>query len=86
MKKGTVSRVYRKKPKGKPMPERTAKANGRKLKIRTGVEPTFAVQNGPMALLISTIGIERARTKIGMANLIYNMKRLVWLNTRRGPA
>lgn len=24
-------------------------------------------------------------TKIGMANLVYNMKRLVWLNARGAP-
>jgi len=33
-----------------------------------------------MALFVRTIGIARARTKIGMANLVYNMKRLVFLN------
>jgi len=32
-----------------------------------------------MGLFIRTIGITRARTKIGLANLIYNMQRMVWL-------
>ena len=68
------------------MAERTSRANGRKSKIRARVEHVFAVQKGPMALFIRTIGIERARTKIGMANLVYNMKRLVWLNARSAPA
>ena len=36
-----------------------------------------------MALFVRTIGIARARTKIGMANLVYNMKRLVFLNRPR---
>ena len=85
-KNGFVSRVHRKKPKGKPMPARTSKANGRKSKVRARVEHVFAVQKGPMAWFIRTIGIERANTKIGMANLVYNMKRLVWLNARSAPA
>ena len=33
--------------------------------------------------LVRTIGIARARTKIGMMNLVYNMRRFVWL-TRNG--
>ena len=32
-----------------------------------------------MGLFIRTIGLARARTKIGLANLVYNMKRLTWL-------
>lgn len=84
-KNGFVSQVHRKKPKGKPMPERTSKANGRKSKVRAHVEHVFAVQKHRMGLFIRTIGMERARTKIGMANLVYNMKRLVWLNARGAP-
>ena len=84
-KNGFVSQVHRKKPKGRPMPERTSKANGRKSKVRAKVEHVFAVQKGPMALFIRTIGIARARTKIGMANLVYNMKRTVWLEARSVP-
>jgi len=80
-----VSQVHRKKPKGGPMPERTSKANGHKSKVRARVEHVFAVQKGPMALFIRTVGIARARTKIGMANLVYNMKRLVWLEARGAP-
>jgi hypothetical protein len=32
-----------------------------------------------MGLFIRTIGIARARIKIGLANLAYNFKRLAWL-------
>jgi hypothetical protein len=31
-----------------------------------------------MGLFIRTIGLDRARTKIGLANLTYNLKRFVW--------
>jgi hypothetical protein len=33
-----------------------------------------------MDLFIRTIGIARATMKIGMANLVYNMRRLVFLD------
>ncbi len=85
-KNGFVSQVHRKKPKGKPMPDRTSKANGRKSKVRAKIEHVFAVQKQCMGLFIRTIGIDRATTKIGMVNLAYNMKRLVWLNARAAPS
>ena len=34
-----------------------------------------------MGLFIRTVGIARARIKIGMANLAYNFQRLAWLET-----
>ena len=73
------SQIHRKKPKGKPMPRRSARANARKSAVRAAVEHVFARQKGPMGLFIRTIGIVRARTKIGLANLTYNMQRMVWL-------
>jgi len=33
-----------------------------------------------------TIGIARARSKIGLANLAYNFQRLAWLEGRTVPA
>jgi hypothetical protein len=38
-----------------------------------------------MRLVVRTIGIARARIKIGMANLAYNFQRLVWLERRSAP-
>jgi IS5 family transposase len=73
------SQIHRKKPKGAPMPRHTAHANARKSTIRSAVEHVFARQKGPMGLFVRTIGIARARTKIGLANLVYNMQRMVWL-------
>ena len=79
---GLHSQIHRKKPKGKPMPERTARANGAKSKVRSAVEHVFARQKGPMGLFVRTVGMARARVKIGLANIVYNMKRSVWLTTR----
>jgi IS5 family transposase len=79
---GLRSRIHRKKPKGKPMPAHIARANGRKSKVRAAVEHVFAHEKGPMGLVVRTIGLARARVKIGLANLVYNMKRMVWLTAR----
>lgn len=79
VKNGFVSRIHRKKPPGKPMPEATRRANALKSKIRSGVEHVFAVQKDKMDLFIRTVGIARASVKIGMANMVYNMRRLVFL-------
>lgn len=82
---GFVSRVHRKKPKGRTMARRTAIANGRKSKVRSHVEHVFAEQKSRMGLVIRTVGIARATLKIGMANIVYNIKRLVCLE-RIAPA
>ena len=71
---------------GKPMPKHTARANGAKSKVRAAVEHVFAHEKGPMGLVVRTIGLARARVKIGLANLVYNMKRTIWLTGRLAPA
>ena len=76
---GMRSQIYRKKPTGKPMPHRTSRANAVRSKVRSHVEHVFARQKGPMALFIRTIGLARAKIKIGLANLTYNMHRMIWL-------
>src|SRR5215813_11361797 len=74
-----VSHIHRKKPKGRAMPETMRRANNAKSKIRARVEHVFAEQKHRMGLFIRTIGIARATTKIGMANLVCNIKRLIYL-------
>ena len=83
---GKVSHIHRKKPKGRPMSKRTAQANARKSAVRAKIEHVFAEQKERMGLIVRTIGIARAKTKIGLANLAYNMKPLIWLNSRTAPA
>jgi len=83
---GKVSRIHRKKPKGKPMPKRTAKANAKKSEVRAHVEHPFAHIKGPMRLVIRTIGLARAKAAITLANMGYNMKRWCWLDRRSLPA
>lgn len=80
---GFRSRIHRRKPPGKPMARNIARANGEKSKVRAAVEHVFARQKGPMGLVVRTIGLARARMKIGLVNLIYNMNRAVWLTGSR---
>jgi IS5 family transposase len=83
---GYVSDIHHKKPKGRPMSEAMARANGRRSKVRAAVEHVFAHQKARMGLFVRTIGIARARTKIGMVNLAYNLTRYVWHQGRIASA
>ena len=83
---GKVSRIHRRKPKGKPMPKHTARANAGKSKVRARVEHVFAQQKARMTIAIRTIGIKRAEATITMANLAYNLGRWRWLDSRAAPA
>ncbi len=64
------------------MPERTAKANAAKSKVRVRVEHVFARQKDQMDLFIRIIGITRAEAKITLANLAHNMNRLIFHDRR----
>ena len=85
-KNGLSSDIHQRKPKGKPMPEAMSRANGRRSKVRSSVEHVFARQKDKMKLFIRTIGMSRAKVKIGMANIAYNMLRYVWHQGRTASA
>nr|WP_232313817.1 transposase [Sphingobium sp. TCM1] len=80
-----TSNIHRKRLPRRPLPERIARANARRSKVRAAVEHVFAGQKHRMGLVVRTIGIARARIKIGMANLVYNFQRLAWLEGRTAP-
>ena len=73
---GFVSHVHHRKPAGRPMPKHVRRGNSTKSKNRAPAEHVFAVQKHMMGLAVRTIGIARAKTKIGMANIAYNIRRL----------
>lgn len=77
-----VSRVHRKKPKGNPMSARTARANAARSTVRARIEHVFARQKDQMGLFIRTIGIVRAEAKITLANIAYNIDRLIFHERR----
>jgi IS5 family transposase len=79
---GRVSRIHRRKPRGKPMPDHIRRGNATRSKVRARVEHVFARQKAQMGLFIRTIGIKRAEAKITLANLAYNMNRLIFHERR----
>jgi IS5 family transposase len=78
--RGFRSRIHRRGSRNHPLSQSQQEANGRKSKIRARVEHIFGAQeNTPGGRIVRTIGIVRARAKIGLQNLIYNIRRLVVL-------
>jgi len=55
-------------------------------RVRARIEHVFAEQKRRLGLLIRTVGRVRAETKITLANLAYNMRRLRWLEGCSPPA
>jgi IS5 family transposase len=84
--RGLAPQFQRPKPRGKPMPAHLARGNAARARVRVAVEHVFAVQKCRLALVIRSIGLARAKTKLGFANLVTNMRRLVWFETRMAPA
>ena len=76
---GFVSNVHHKKPPHRDMPPRTRRSNAGKSVIRSRVEHVFADQKSRMGLFVRTVGIKRAEMKIGLANLVYNIRRFLYL-------
>ena len=68
------------------MPLHIARANARKSAVRARVEHVFAHQKEHMGLRVRTIGLSRAQTRIGLANLAYNLQRLIFHERRAAAA
>lgn len=69
-----------------PLTEAKRRVNRKRSGIRAPVEHIFAFQKNSLGgKFIRTIGIIRARAKIGLMNLAYNMKRYIYL-TKSKPA
>jgi len=79
---GRVSRIHRRNPRGRPMPASIRRGNASRAKVRARVEHVFAHQKAKMGLFIRTIGIVRAAAKITLANLAFNIHRLVFHESR----
>jgi transposase, IS5 family len=85
-KRALVAQFQRAKPRGKPMPPHVARGNATRARLRSRVEHVFAAEKRRMGLVVRTIGLARATAKITLANLAYNMRRLVWIEGRSAPA
>jgi IS5 family transposase len=83
--KGFRSRIHKRGRRNRPLTEAEARANHRKSKVRARIEHVFGAQeNAPGGRLVRTIGIVRAKIKIGLQNLVYNFRRLVVLERMTG--
>ena len=71
--RGLTSHIHRKGKRGKPPSEQGKGSNRTKSSVRVRVEHVFGAQLGDMGgTLVRTIGLVRAKAKIGMKNLAYN--------------
>jgi IS5 family transposase len=78
--RGFNSRIHVRASRNHPLSEAQEAANRAKSRIRVRVEHVFAAQeNTPGGRLVRTIGMVRAKAKIGLANLVYNIRRLLTL-------
>jgi len=53
--------------------------NAGKSVIRSRVEHVFADQKSQTGLFLRTVGITQATMRIGLANIVYDMRRFVFL-------
>lgn len=78
--KGVVNCVNEKGYKNKPLTREQKTANREKSKVRARVEHIFGfVENSMNGSYIRTVGMARAKAKIGMMNIVYNICRCVQL-------
>lgn len=73
------SQICEKGTRGTPLTEEQKASNRQKSKTRSRVEHVFGAQAQMGGHVVRTIGIARARVKIAMMNLAYNMRRYVLL-------
>ena len=78
--RGLRSRIHLRASRNHPLSKAQTNANRQKSKVRARIEHVFgAQQNSPGGRIVRTIGIARAKAKIGLQNLAYNIRRLVTL-------
>lgn len=78
------SQVHHKGARGRSLSEAKQKVNKARSRVRARVEHVFGYQANSMGgKFIRTIGIARARTKIALMNITYNMMRLLQLERRK---
>lgn len=78
---GMRSQVHRKGKRNKPLTESQKKSNTRKSKVRVRIEHVFgSITNEQGGLYFRVIGLARTALKVGMMNVVYNMRRLVTLS------
>ena len=79
---GKVSKIHYRAYRNKPLHPELERRNNERSKTRVRVEHVFGAQKNDQNMrIIRTIGLARARAKIGLCNLVYNMRRFAYLVT-----
>ena len=82
---GMREHIQRKGDRGRPLSDWEKQGNRTRAKVRALVEHVFGAQTMRAGdLVVRTIGIARARAKIGLRNLAYNIERCAMLKATRG--
>ena len=78
--RGLRSRIHRKGYRNRPLQDWKKTGNSSRSRFRSRVEPVFGAQHNDMGgTWVRSIGLVRARARIGLKNLAYNMRRLIHL-------
>jgi len=77
--RGLTSKIHLRRRPGQDLTPGHRKANWARSKVRSGIEGVFADQKCALGLVVRTIGLARATTKIALATLTYNFRRYLWL-------
>jgi transposase, IS5 family len=80
---GLAPQFQRPKPRGRAMPPHITRGNA--TAARVAIEHVFATQKCRLGLVVRSVGLARATTKLGLANLVTNMRRLAWFEPRAVP-
>jgi len=81
------SHIHEKSTRDNPLTAKQRASNKKKSFIRARVEHIFgSIVNEQNGGFVRVIGLARAAAKIGLTNLVYNMRRLVTLSRQRVPA
>jgi IS5 family transposase len=81
-KEGVASHICERGARAAALAGEQKESNKKKSKVQARVEHVFGAQSAMGGHLVRTIGLLRAKVKIGMMNLVYNMVRLVQLLKR----
>ncbi len=83
--KGYRSKIQRKGKRNKPLSKWEQQGNRTRSKVRSRVEHIFGAQCDLRQKSIRSVGLLRTQMNIGLMNLVYNMRRLCFLQRVSAP-
>ena len=84
---GLKSRIHRRATRSHPLSAVQEKANRKRSQVRARIEHVFGAQQTSLGgRLVRTIGLMRAKAKIGLQNLVYNIRRMIAIERNAAAA